>query len=206
MRILRLHAVIPWHFGKKQSSSFCQIALLPGIRVGMKAIPQEALKSTNLIKRVKKKEVQKQGAVSESRRAITEDESWTMQNLFLNQDRSSLVWHYGLYALTNFQFHLIARIDDTTQVLVDNVCIHDNSCNALKTRLNLSENVTEERDAPWQVVLGSMDTAFRVLTSLALWMELNHREDPNAALSPYLFSFSDDVSIPKSGQKSKETA
>jgi hypothetical protein len=29
------------------------------------------------------------------------------------------VWagEYGLYALTNFQLHLIARIDDTTQVL-----------------------------------------------------------------------------------------
>ncbi len=35
---------------------------------------------------------------------------------------------------------------------------------------------------------------------------MNHRENPNAALSPYLFSFSDDVSIPKGGQKSKETA
>ncbi len=116
------------------------------------------------------------------------------------------MWRYGLYALTNFQFHLIARIDDTTQVLVDNNCIHDNSCNALKTRLNWSKNVTEERDAPWQVMLGSIDTAFCVLTSLASWMELNHRENPNAALLPYLFSFSDDVSIPKGGQKSKETA
>ncbi len=116
------------------------------------------------------------------------------------------MWCYGLYALTYFQFHLIARINDTTQVLVDNVRVHDNFCNALKTRLNWSKNVTEERDAPWQAVLGLMDTAFCVLTSLALWMELNHRENPNAALSPYLFSFSNDVSIQKGGQKSKQTA
>ena len=116
------------------------------------------------------------------------------------------MWRYGLHALINFQFLLIARIDDTTQVLVDNICVHDNFCNALKTRLNWSKNFTEERDAPWQVVLGLMDTLFCVLTSLALWMELNHRENPNAALSPYLFNFSDDVSIPKGGQKSKETA
>ena len=94
----------------------------------------------------------------------------------------------------------------TTQVLVDKICVHDNFCNALKTRLNWPKNVTEECDAPWQVVLGLMDTLFCVLTSLALWMELNHLENPNAALLPYLFNFSDDVSIPKGGQKSKETA
>jgi hypothetical protein len=117
-----------------------------------------------------------------------------------------LVWCYGLFALTKFQFHLIARIDDTTQVSVDNIRVHDNFCNALKTRLNWSKNFTEERDAPWQVVLGLMDTLFCVLTSLALWMELNHRENPNAGLLPHLFHFSDDVSIPKGGQKSKETA
>ena len=63
----------------------------------------------------------------------------------------------------------------------------------------------EEGDAPWQLVLGSMDTSFCVSTSLASWMELNHRENPNAALSPYLFIFTDDVSIPNGVQKSKET-
>ena len=109
-----------------------------------------------------------------------------------------MVWHYGLYALTtNFQFHLIACIDDTTQVLVDNVRVHDNFCNALKMKLNWLKNVTEEGDAPWQVVLGLMHTLFCVLTSSALWMELKHGENPNAALLPYLFNFSDDVSIPK---------
>jgi hypothetical protein len=35
---------------------------------------------------------------------------------------------------------------------------------------------------------------------------LNHRESPNVALLPYLSNFSGDVSIPKGGQKSKETA
>ena len=194
-------------FWKKAISFFMPNRLIPWFSGRNEGNPTRSIEINNLIKRVKKKEVRKQGAASQSRRAITEVEYRTMQNVFLNQDMSSsLVWRYGLYALTNFQFYLIARIDDTTQVLVDNVRVHDNFCNALKTRLNWSKNVTEERDAPWQVVLGSMDTSFCVLTSLALWMELNHRENPNAALSPYIFSFSDDVSIPKGGQKSKETA
>ena len=41
----------------------------------------------------------------------------------------------------------------------------------------------EREDAPWQVVLGSIDTSFCMLISLASWMELNHRENPNAV--PY---------------------
>jgi hypothetical protein len=48
----------------------------------------------------------------------------------------SLIWHYGLYALMNIHFHHFAPIDDTTQVLVENLKIHDSFCNALKIRLN----------------------------------------------------------------------
>jgi hypothetical protein len=59
------------------------------------------------------------------------------------------IWTYGLPAMLNFQFHLVARIDDATQVLIDNIQVHDTfSSNCLKTRLNWSKNVQEERDAP----------------------------------------------------------
>jgi hypothetical protein len=51
-----------------------------------------------------------------------------------------------------------------------------------------------------------MDIAFSVLTSLALWMELNFRRNPNALLSPYVFIFSDNNDIPACGQKAKECA
>jgi hypothetical protein len=37
-------------------------------------------------------------------------------------------------------------------------------------------------------------------------MQFNHRENPNALMLPYLFSFCDDIRIPAGGQKSKETA
>ena len=66
-----------------------------------------------------------------------------------------------MYALTIFQFQLLARIDDRTQVLVENIRVHDSFFNALKTRLNWSKNVTEERDAPWQIILGSGVTLTR---------------------------------------------
>jgi hypothetical protein len=44
-------------------------------------------------------------------------------------------------ALINFQFHMIARIDNTTQVVLDHIHVHDNFENALKTKLNWSKNV-----------------------------------------------------------------
>jgi hypothetical protein len=193
-------------FWKKAISFFMPNRLMVWTSGRNEGNPTRSIEVNNLIKRVKKKEVRKQGVASQCRRAITEVEFRTMQKILQNHDRNSSIWRYGLYALTNFQFHLLARIDDTTQVLVENLKVHDSFCNALKTRLNWSKNVSEERDAPWQIVLGSMDTAFCVYASLSLWMEVNLRTNPNALLSPYLFSFCDDNSIPSGGQKSKETA
>ena len=60
-----------------------------------------------------------------------------------------MLWRYGMSALINFQFHVIGRIDDTTQVLIDHLCVHDSFSNCLKTKLNWSKNVGDERDAPW---------------------------------------------------------
>jgi len=86
---------------------------------------------------------------------------------------SSAVWKYVMPALIKFQFHMIARIDDTTQVIMDHIRVHDNFENALKTRLNWSKNVHDERDAPWQIILGSMDPVLCVLISLGLWLEFH---------------------------------
>ena len=66
-------------------------------------------------------------------------------------------------AMINFQFHVIGRIDDTTQVLINHIRVHDSFPNCLKTKLNWSKNVRDERDAPWQIILGAMDTTYCVL-------------------------------------------
>jgi hypothetical protein len=63
--------------------------------------------------------------------------------------------------------------------------------------LNWSKNDSEERDAPWQIVLGSMDTVFCTNASFVTlcWMEVNLRTNSNALLSPYLFSFCDEMEL-----------
>ena len=41
---------------------------------------------------------------------------------------------YGILAMVNFQFHLIARVDDSTQLVLGHIRVHDAFPNALKTR------------------------------------------------------------------------
>jgi hypothetical protein len=76
----------------------------------------------------------------------------------------------------------------------------------LKTIMNWSKNVQEERDAPFQIVLGCMDTLYCVLMSLVFWLEFQFRMNPNALLLPYVFAFNDDTRIPEGGLKSKKIA
>jgi hypothetical protein len=165
--------------------------------------PTRSNEINDLLKRVKRKEVRKQGVSPKCRRAITEREYRLLLTALQAPRREGdddsniavstnpIVLRYGLPALLNFQFHLIARIDDTTQVLLSNLRPHEYfGTNVLKTRLNWSKNVSKERDAPWQIVMGSMDSAFCVLNSTALWLEMAFScGNPNAMLSPYLFSF-----------------
>ena len=167
--------------------------------------PTRSIEINNLIKRVKKKEVRKQGVASQTRRAITEEEFRKLHTVF-RAATNSMLWRFGMSAMINFQFHVIARIDDTTQVLIEHIRVHDSFAHCLKTKLNWSKNVADERDAPWQMVLGSVDTTYCVLVSLAIWLEMNMRANGNAATSPYAFSFSDDVDVPSGGQKAKNIA
>jgi hypothetical protein len=109
-------------------------------------------------------------------------------------------------AMINFQSHVIGRIDDTTQVVVDHLRVHDSFLNCLKTKLNWSKNVGDERNAPWQIVMGSMDTMYCVLVSMTVWMEMNMRANASAGNSPYVFSFIDDVAVPSGGLKAKSIA
>jgi hypothetical protein len=97
---------------------------------------------------------------------------------------------------------MLDRIDDTTQVLISNIRVHDSFSNTLKTRMNWSKNVMEERDVPWQILLAAAtDTAYCVRTRLALWLEIHFRWNPNTLLSPYVLSFTDDKTVPAGGKK-----
>jgi hypothetical protein len=191
-------------FWKKAISFYMPNRLVPWSTTNDEGNPTKSIDVNDLIRRVKKKEVRKQGVAPQSRRSMTEREFRLLHSVLRKSGGDNdIIWRFGIPALINYQFHLIARIDDATQILLDHVRIHNSFSNALKTKLNWSKNVTEERDAPWQIMLGSMDANFCVLVSIALWLEISLSRIPNAMLSPYLFCFSDDVTIPTGGQKAK---
>jgi hypothetical protein len=155
-------------------------------------------------------EARKQGAESQTCQPMLETEFQRLHEVFKSYDQAqnASIWKYGMPALINLQFpFLIARmINNMTQVVVEHIRVHDNFPNALKTRLNWSKNVQDECNAPWQVVLGSMNAAFCVFVSLGLLLEVNLKSNPSAFASPYVFSFSDDVTVPAGGRKAKDIA
>ncbi|KAI2492284.1 hypothetical protein MHU86_22256 [Fragilaria crotonensis] len=172
--------------------------------------PTQSQDVNALIKRVKKKEARKQGAESKTKRPMVGAEFVAMHDILKKGAASgrttthATYWQrYGIGAMVNFQFHLIARVDDSTQVVLEHIRVHDSFPHALKTRLNWSKNVQDERDAPWQIVLGALNPVYCVLCSLGLWLELNIKMHPPALDSPYVFCFTDDNRIPEGGQKAK---
>ena len=77
----------------------------------------------NVINKVSKMEVWKQGKETQIRWPLTIDEfKYTIRNLKVGDDG---VWRYTLPALSSFQFHLIACIYDTCQFILNDLVVHD---------------------------------------------------------------------------------
>ena len=97
---------------------------LLGWNVGSKSgNPMKSVIVNNVINKIKKMEVRKQGKEIQARCPLTIDEfKFTVKKL---KDVDDFVWRYALPALYSFQFHLIARIDDTCQFMRNELMVHD---------------------------------------------------------------------------------
>jgi hypothetical protein len=116
---------------------------------------------------------------SQARRPILGQEFVALHELLKQHDGTrrnrnqgdNVHWkRHGKLAMVNFQFHLIACVDDSynSTHTLEHIHVHNNFPNCLnKTRLNWSKNVNEKTDAPWQIGLGSI-TSFCMLCPLAL--------------------------------------
>jgi hypothetical protein len=189
-------------FWKKALSSYMPNKLMPWNELAGVGNPTRSTKLNALIKYVKKKEARGQGAESQARRSMKDDEHRRVIKICKEEGTTTVV-KYGIPAIINYQFHMIARIDDSTQAQMENLQAHESFSFLLKTKLNWSKNVLEERDAPWQVVIGSMDATYCVHVTTGLWLEVFLENNPLGALTPYLFAFSEDTTIPKGGDKAK---
>jgi hypothetical protein len=91
--------------------------------------PTRSVLVNALIKRVTKKEARKQEVDLQSQRPMLGQEFVVMNDLLnwnvlsvgrRGEGAHDVFWkRYGILAMVNFQFHLIARVDDSTQLLLD---------------------------------------------------------------------------------------
>jgi Pre-mRNA cleavage and polyadenylation specificity factor len=189
---------------KKALSHYMPNRLMTWNELSKVGNPTRSRQLNDLIKYVKKKEARKMGAPSKARRSITSTEYREVIKILKSSDDGDIVKKYGMPALMNFQFHMISRIDDSTQAFFDNLLAHDNFDFLLKVRLNWSKNVHEERDAPFQAVIPAMDQMYCTHLALALWLEIFLTQVPTAGLTPYMFGFTDNIMIPKGGEHAKD--
>lgn len=132
--------------------------------------PTKSAPVNDLIRKVKKMEVRKQGKPSCARRAFLESE----YEAALAKLKATENVEVRLFASTIFvfQFCMIARIDDSSKLRHDSIkCNHQHPDYSVLARLCWSKNVHEERDAPDQILMGAMDPSYCVILGLATWLE-----------------------------------
>ena len=169
--------------------------------------PTRSQDVNDLIKRVKRFEIRKQGAEPQARRPLTIAEIKAAMHELRKSDNPES--KYGVSALLCFQFHVIGRIDDCCKWYRTNLEAHDSySGKAARFRLAWSKNVTDERDAPWQHLLGCMDWVFCTILHVGLWLEIFHTSFNGARDQPFVFSFTEDTTSDpeKISTKSKNNA
>ena len=116
------------------------------------------------------------------KRPLTREEFQKMQQVF-HSDGRRFLWKYGLSSLTKFQFHMIGRIDDTMQVLVENIQVHGfYPSEYIEDAYEMVQKRIRGKGCSVADYVGAMDMTYCVLTSLALWLELHARSNPNALL------------------------
>jgi hypothetical protein len=126
-----------------------------------------------------------------------------MNQVLLDND-ASIVEKYGIPALTKFQFHMISCIDDSTLFFANHLKPHNNYPDiCLKARLNWAKNVNEERKAPYQALIGSMNQQYCIFIALGIWLEASLNAFPWAVTSLYVFLFKNDHRVPEGATKSK---
>ena len=138
----------PFYFGKKRFLTFTRTSTLHGIMYRFQVTQQEVNMCPSSSKDWHKKRYVAKEPPPQARRATTKAEFCLMQTL-LKDEEVSFEAKYGIRAFNNYQFHMIGRVDDCTQLQLESVQSNQNFPSfAIKTKLNWSKNVLEEQDSP----------------------------------------------------------
>ena len=147
--------------------------------------PTRSVDVNSLIRAVRRKETRHLGVPSNADRSFTREEFIQMVDL-LSSD-GHLINRLRHPAMLKFQFHLIGRSDDTAHVKKSFLSASSQFPGYLVVKMRWSKNVREERDCPYQIILGSFNSKFCVLLSLSLFLE-KWIQDGEGAVSQWLFA------------------
>ena len=133
--------------------------------------PTRSSEVNDVITKVKKFEVRKEGVVSKARRPLEYDEFINLMKMLRNDERLTMEERFEASCVLSLQWHLIARIDDLMKLKFENISGNAQNNFTLLCKMRWSKNITEEREAPEQVILGSMDKRLCPLLNLAVFIE-----------------------------------
>ncbi|KAL8019420.1 putative DNA breaking-rejoining enzyme, catalytic core, integrase-like, catalytic domain superfamily [Plasmopara halstedii] len=125
-----------------------------------------------LIKQIKKAEVRKEGVASSARRPLEYMEFLSLLSTIRESNEKTETMRMVCSVFT-LQWHLITRIDDMMKLRFDNLAPNIQHSGTLQCQMRWSKNISEERDAPEQILLGSMDPSICPLLNFAVYHEVN---------------------------------
>ena len=163
------------HFYKKAISNYMPNSNSQWDDVLNRGNPTKSKQVNDMIKAVVKHEVRHEGVTSKARRAFDYKEYLQLCKIMKRKavDRSAasaLKW-CRLSALMNMQWQLMARMDDMINLKFETVTTNLCFPFAINCQMRWSKNITEERDAPDQVLFGSMEEIICPLLNLGLFIE-----------------------------------
>ena len=125
-----------------------------------------------LIKDIKWAEVRKLGKETVARRPSEPSEFQYTIAVLARKGEADIKAAYMVTAAAKFQFHMMARLDDTCRFEESDLKPHPLFPFALLARMCWSKNVYEERGAPDQIILGCMDHRYCVLLALGIYLKI----------------------------------
>ena len=156
---------------KKSLSYFMPNKIHPWNEVLRQGNPTKSSLVNNLVKGTRQKELREAGKKSSARRELDPLE-YQQTLLKLNSFSNDIIKQFMIPTVLKFQFHMIARIDDTMNFKEKDIKPHPLFRFALQAKMRWSKNLHDERNVPDQILLGAMDTKYCILLGLAMYCEI----------------------------------
>ena len=170
----RRNSVLYW---KKAWSYFMIDQNTPWSVIAKHGNPTRSTQVNRLLRAMNKMEAARRGKPSQARRALVAAEFEAIIGTLSNHtDEEVGTW---LAAYLTFMYNMIARLDDASKFRSPDLqTFHQFSDYGVTAKLCWTKNCMEERDPPTQILFGSRNWKYCVVSLLAVWLELHYELNP----------------------------